>query len=71
MLLKLKKKVKINAHCDKKMEPNLDDASDQYLSAKRLHTRPTVGSNGRFLLLKPFILPMAKPAQPDSCTNIF
>ena len=45
------------------MEPNQDDAPDHFLSAKRLHTRPTFGSNDRFLLLKPFILPMAKPAQ--------
>ena len=56
--LKLKSKVKINAHGGKKMEPtNQDDASDHFLSAKRLHTRPTAGSNDRFLLLKPFILP--------------
>ena len=40
-----------------KLEPNQDDASDHFLSAKRLHTRPTAGSNDRFLLLKPFILP--------------
>ena len=40
-----------------KLEPNQDDAFDHYLSAKRLHTRPTVGRNDRFLLLKPFILP--------------
>ena len=40
----------------KKLEPNQDDASDHFLSAKRLHTRPAVGSNVRFLLLKPSIL---------------
>ena len=55
----------------KKFEPNQDDAPDHFLSAKRLHTRPTVGSSDRFLLLKPFILPMAKPAQPISGTDIF
>ena len=38
----------------KKLEPNQNDASDHFLSAKRLHTRPTFGSNDRFLLLKPF-----------------
>ena len=36
----------------KKLEPNQNDASDHFLSSKRLHTRPTFGSNGRFLLLK-------------------
>ena len=54
--LNLKLKVSINAHgLKKKKEPNQDDAPDHFLSAKRLHTRPTVGSNDRFLLLKPFI----------------
>ena len=53
MHLKLKLKVDINAHGKKKLEPNLDDASDHFLSTKRLHTRPTFGSNDRFLLLKP------------------
>ena len=51
--LKLKLKVKINAHGEKKLEPNQKDASDIFLSAKCLHTRPTFGSNDRFLLLKP------------------
>ena len=37
--LKLKLKVKINAHGKKKLEPNQNDASDHFLSAKRLHTR--------------------------------
>ena len=31
----------------------------------------TVGSDGRFLLLRPFFLPMAKPAQPTLCTYTF
>ena len=38
--LKLKLKVKINAHGKKKLKPNQDDASDHFLSAKRLHTSP-------------------------------
>ena len=38
--LKLKLKVKIDAHGKKKLEFNLDDASDHFLSARRLHTRP-------------------------------
>ena len=57
MHFKLNLKVKINAHGKKILEPNQDDASDHFLSARRLHTRPTVGGNDRFLLLKPFILP--------------
>ena len=40
-----------------KLEPNQDDASDYFFFARRLHTRPNTGSNDRFLLLKPFILP--------------
>ena len=51
--LKLKLKVKINAHGKKKSEPNQDGASDHFLSAKCLHTRPTFGRNNRFLLSKP------------------
>ena len=38
---------------EKKLEPNQNDAFDHFLSAKCLHTRPTFGSNDRFLLLKP------------------
>ena len=49
MHLKLNLKVKINAHGKKKLEPNQDDASDHFLSAKRLHARPTFGSNDHFL----------------------
>ena len=41
------------ARFKKKLNSNPDDASDHFLSAKRLHTRPTFGSNDRFLLLKP------------------
>ena len=41
MHLKLKLKVNINAHGEKVLEPNQDDASDHFLSAKRLHTRPS------------------------------
>ena len=52
--LKLKLKVKINAHGVKKVGLNQNDGSDHFLSAKRLHTRPTFGSIDRFLLLKPF-----------------
>ena len=38
---KLKMKAKINAHgLKKKMNSNPDDASDHFLLAKRLHTRP-------------------------------
>ena len=51
--LKLKLKVKINAHGKKELEPNQNDAPGHFLSAKCLHTRPTFGSNDRFLLLKP------------------
>ena len=51
--LKLKLKVKINAHEEKKLGLNKNGAPDHFLSAKRLHTRPTFGSNDRFLLLKP------------------
>ena len=39
----------------KKVKPNQDDTSDHFLSARRLHTRPTSGSSDRFLLLKPFL----------------
>ena len=38
--LKVKLKVSINAHGKKKLEPNQDDASGHFLSAKSLHTRP-------------------------------
>ena len=54
----------------KKLESYQDYASEKFHSAKHLHTRPTFGSNDRFLLLKPFILPMAKAAQPISGTDI-
>ena len=37
--LKLKLKVKINAHGLKKLEPNQDDAFDHFLSARRLRVR--------------------------------
>ncbi len=39
--LKLKMKAKINAHVKKKLNSNPDDASDHFLSAKHLHTRPS------------------------------
>ena len=57
----LKLKVKINAHGKKKLEPNQNDASDHFLSAKCLHTRPTFGSNDRFLLLNSMGFSQAKP----------
>ena len=38
--LKLKLKARTDAHGKKKLEPNQDDASDHFPSAKRLHTRP-------------------------------
>ena len=37
---KLKMKAKINAHGKKKLNSNPDGASDHFLLAKRLHTRP-------------------------------
>ena len=52
MHLKLKLKVKINAHGGEKLEPNQDDSPDHFLSAKCRHRRPTFGSNDRFLLLR-------------------
>ena len=63
--LKLKLKVKINAHGKKKkLEPNQNDAPDHFLSAKCLHTRPTFGSNDRFLL---FLNSMGfSQAKPDN-----
>ena len=61
MHLKLKLKVEINAHWKKKLEPNQNDASDHFLSAKCLHTRPTFGSNDRFLLLNSMGFSQAKP----------
>ena len=45
----------------KKLEPNQNDASDHFLSAKCLHTRPTFGSNDRFLLLNSMGFSQAKP----------
>ena len=47
--LKLKLKVKISAHF-KKLQPNQDYASDHFLSARRLYTRPTSNSTGARLM---------------------
>ena len=46
---------------EKILEPNQNDASDHFLSAKCLHTRPTFGSNDRFLLLNSMGFSQAKP----------
>ena len=48
----------------KKIGLNQNDASDHFLSAKRLHTRPTFGSNDRFLLLKPL-----HPSHGQTCST--
>ena len=58
----------------KKLGLNQNDASDHFLSAKRLHTGPTFGSSDRLLLLRPSHNKkqnMAKPAHSKCGTDTF
>jgi len=48
--LKLKLKVKINAHGKKRLKLNQDEAFNHFISAKRLHTRPSSCSTGARLV---------------------